>query len=284
MKLKNFFKFTRSLTLVAIISCSAYAENKMIDAIALVVNNEPITVYDIDQRMAKTKEKKAAAVSALIDKKLFDQEIEKKNISADVFDINNYLEKIAASNGMDLYTFKSIVKQKYKDYDAFEEGIKQQVLKDKLAQQLVRGKLAVANDDDLKIYYDNNISQFTTAKTLKVVQYTSKNKRDLQMSQKTPMSNIQSVQKTSIELNQAQLNSQLRYMINNTKENQFTPIFTADKQYVSLFIVKKEGVETLPFEEVKKRIFAVVMQEREKAFLKEYFEKLKLTADIKIVR
>lgn len=284
MKLKNFFKFTRSLTLVAIISCSAYAENKMIDAIALVVNNEPITVYDIDQRMAKTKEKKAAAVSALIDKKLFDQEIEKKNISADVFDINNYLEKIAASNGMDLYTFKSIVKQKYKDYDAFEEGIKQQVLKDKLAQQLVRGKLAVANDDDLKIYYDNNISQFTTAKTLKVIQYTSKNKRDLQMSQKTPMSNIQSVQKTSIELNQAQLNSQLRYMINNTKENQFTPIFTADKQYVSLFIVKKEGVETLPFEEVKKRIFAVVMQEREKTFLKEYFEKLKLTADIKIVR
>ncbi len=44
------------------------------------------------------------------------------------------------------------------------------------------------------------------------------------------------------------------------------------------------GVTTLKFEDVKSKIFNTLMSEREQKFLKEYFEKLKLTADIKVIR
>lgn len=49
-------------------------------------------------------------------------------------------------------------------------------------------------------------------------------------------------------------------------------------------IVQKENQQTIAFEDVKDRIFNIIMQDREKTYLKDYFEKLKLSADIKIVR
>jgi hypothetical protein len=76
----------------------------------------------------------------------------------------------------------------------------------------------------------------------------------------------------------------MQYLLNETKVNSFTPIFTANKQFVSLFLVKKNGSTALSFESVKARIFNDIMSTREKKYLKDYFEKQKLTADIKIVR
>ena len=79
-------------------------------------------------------------------------------------------------------------------------------------------------------------------------------------------------------------NLKCNFLLNETKTNTFTPIFTANKQFVALFIIKKEGTTALNFETVKGKIFNDIMTTREKKHLKEYFEKQKLTADIKIVR
>lgn len=256
----------------------------IVDAIALVVNDDPITLYDIEKRKVQNNLSKEDAVSQLIDEALFNQLVRKNNISADIFDVNNYLEKIAASNGMDLYTFKSIIKQKYKDYDRYEEQTRQLIIRQKLTDKLVRGNLKIADEKDLEIYYENNISKFQMASNVKAVQYASKNKADLIKSTKNPNAEIEGISKTAIDLNQNNLNPQLRYIINETKINQFTPVFTANKQFVTLLITHKENQQTIPFEEVKDRIFNVVMQDREKKYLKDYFEKLKLSADIKIVR
>ncbi len=256
----------------------------VIDAIALIVNNEPITLYDIDKRMVQNNMNKKEAVSSLIDEALYKQLIEEKNIKVDIFDINNYLEKIAAQNGMDLYTFKSVVKQQYKDYEAYEEEIRRRIEREKLISILVRGNLAIANEEDLKIYYENNQNQFSTAKNIEVVQYVSKNRNELVSLMNNPMVIVKDVEQSTIVLEQNRLNSQLRYLLNDTKINQFTPIFTTDHQYVTLLVNKKIGVETIAFDEVKNKIFGVIMQKREADFLKEYFEKIKLTADIKVLR
>ncbi|MFV0563311.1 peptidyl-prolyl cis-trans isomerase [Malaciobacter mytili] len=255
----------------------------IIDAVALIVNNEPITLYDIDKRMVQSNMNKKEAVSSLIDEVLYKQLIEEKNIKVDIFDINNYLEKVAAQNGMDLYTFKSVVKQKYKDYEAYEEETKRRIEREKLISTLVRGNLAIANEEDLKIYYENNQNQFSTAKEIEVVQYASKDRGALVSVMNNPMA-TKDVEQSTIVLEQNQLNSQLRYLLNDTNINQFTPIFAANSKYVTLLVKEKKGVETIAFDEVKNKIFSVIMQKREADFLREYFEKIKLTADIKVVR
>ncbi len=256
----------------------------MVDGIALVVNDDPITLFDIEKKKYQKKLSKEDAVSQLIDETLFTQLVRKNNISADIFDVNNYLEKLAASNGMDLYAFKSIIKQKYKDYSRYEEQTKNLIIRQKLTDKLVRGNIKLASEEDLKIYYENNTSKFQMASKVKAIQYASKDKVALNNIRKEPMAEIPGVSKSKIELDQTNLNPQLRYIINETKINQFTPIFTSNKQFVSLLIMEKEDQETIKFENVRDRIFNIVMQDREKKYLKDYFEKLKLSADIKIVR
>ena len=276
--------FSAKKILLVFLTLTTMSFAQLVDAIALIVNDQPITLYDIEKRKVQANLPKDKAVAQLIDEVLFDQQIEEHNITADIFDVNNYLEKIAASNGMDLYAFKSIIKQKYQDYNAYEEQTRQIIIRQKLTDKLVRGNLKIATDEDLNIYYENNKNLFSTASNVKAIQYSSTNNKSLQEAIKNPMINVLDVKKAPVELNQANLNPQLRYIINETEINQFTPVFTSNKQYVALLISEKENEEVLKFEDVKDRIFNIIMQDREKKYLKDYFEKLKLSADIKIVR
>jgi parvulin-like peptidyl-prolyl isomerase len=257
---------------------------QMVNGIAITVNDEPITLYDIDRTMAVNKVGKNEAVSYLIDKVLYDQLVQENNISADIFDINDYIEKLANANGMDVYTFKSIVKQKYSDYEVFENEAKNTVIRQKLVQKIVKGQLTIATQEDMELYYEKNKNQFLTAKNFDVIQYSSKNKASLIATIKNPLLIAEDVEKNTISLDSEKLQTQMQYLLNETQENSFTPIFTANKQYVTLFIQKKTGSTPLAFESVKAKIFNDIMSLREKMYLKDYFEKQKLTADIKIVR
>ncbi|XPV68422.1 MAG: peptidyl-prolyl cis-trans isomerase [Halarcobacter sp.] len=276
-------KGTRLLFILLTVLTFSHGSN-LIDAVALVVNDEPITLFDIEKRKYQKKISKEKAVSQLIDEVLYEQLVEKYNITADIFDINSYLEKIAASNGMDLYTFKSVLRQKYKNYDRYEEEVRNTIIKEKLTEKLVRGNIKIATEEDLKIYYENNKSMFEAAANVKAIQYVSPNRESLISITKNPMMEVDDVTKTPVNLEQAKLNPQLRYVINGTKINHFTPIFNANKDFVTLLITKKENLQTIAYADVRDRIFNIVMQDRQQKYLKDYFEKLKLSADIKIVR
>lgn len=269
---------------VALLMVVSISFAEIINGIALTVNDEPITLYDIEKRKLEANITKDKAVSQIIDEVLFNQLVKKYNISADLFDVNNYLEKVAASNGMDLYTFKSVIKQKYKDYNKYEEQTKKQIIRQKLTGKLVRGNIKIATEEDLKIYYENNSNMFKIATSVKAIQYSSQDRNELISAAQNPMLSSTSVEKTPIDLDQRSLNPQLRYMINETKENQFTPIFKAGDKFVTLMILQKQNVQTIAFEDVRDRIFNIIMQDREQKYLKDYFDKLKLSANIRIVR
>ena len=256
----------------------------IVNGVALTVNDQPITIYDIDKTVSINKISKNEAVGLLIDKTLYEQAVSQNNITADVFDVNEYIEKLAKANGMDLYSFKAIVKQKYANYADFEEEAKDAVIRQKLIQKIVKGQLAVATQEDMELYYEKNKGQFSTSKAYEVTQYTSKNKASLANAINNPMVIAADVEKTSLKLGVQSLQPQMQFLLNDTKLNTFTPIFTANKQFVSLFVIKKEGTTSLDFETVKAKIFNDMMSLREKKYLKDYFEKQKLTADIKIVR
>ncbi len=260
----------------------SYAQ--VINAIALVVNDDAITIYDIEHKMKLFNINKDEAIGQLVDEVLFKDLITENNISADIFDVNSYLEKVASNNGMDLYTFKSIIKQKYKNYAAYEDNIKNNIIKQKLSNKLIRGNLKIANEVDLKIFYENNANLFQSASKIYVRKYASSSKKELLLIQTNPMLNSANVEQSDIILKQDELNSQLRFIISDTKINTFTPIFSSNKKYTSLLIKKKEDIKTIKFEDVRDRIFNIVMQDRERKYLKDFFDRLKLTANIRIVR
>ena len=153
-----------------------------------------------------------------------------------------------------------------------------------MIQKIVKGQLPIATQEDMELYYEKNKDQFSTSKFYEVTQYSSTNKASLVGSINNPMVIADDVQKTSLKLSIDNLQPQMQFLLNETKINSFTPIFSANKQFISLFVIRKEGTTALGFETVKAKIFNDIMTTREKKHLKEYFEKQKLTADIKIVR
>ncbi|MGB5792673.1 peptidyl-prolyl cis-trans isomerase [Poseidonibacter sp.] len=270
--------------LLSLFICSSLSFASMINGVALTVNDEAITLYDIDKTMSEQNISKNQAVGLLVDKILYEQVIKKNRISVDIFDINTYAEKLANSNNMDVYTFKTIVTQKYGDYSIFEEDAKKVITRQKLIERLVKGQLKIATDEDISIYYDNNKNKFQTAEKFSVVQYSSKRKASLVSTIKSPLIANKEVKRNAFILENENLNPQLQYLLNETKANSFTPIFRINDEFTTIFVIKKEGKSTLNYETVKSKIFNDIMETREKKFLKEYFEKEKLTADIKIVR
>ena len=269
---------------LAFLLCSSLSLAGVINGVALTVNDDPITLYDIDQTMVTKNINKNQAVSLLVDKILYDQLLQKNNITADIFDVNEYVEKLAKSNNMDIFAFKSIVRQKYPDYSVFEAETKNVVTRQKLIKKLVQGQLKIATEEDMKLHYENNQNKYTTIKTVEAIQYLTNKKSSLLAVIKSPLLVPQDVQRNPLTLQVKDLDPQMQYLLNNTNQNSFTPIFTSNKMYNALFIIKKEGVDTLDFEVVKNKVFNEVMALREKKYLKDFFEKQKLTADIKIIR
>jgi hypothetical protein len=255
-----------------------------LNGIAIIVNEEPITMYDVEKTMQVNGVSQQEAISYLIDKALFDEMVKEHGISADIFEINEYIERLANSNGMDLYAFKSIIKQEYPNYEVFENEARNAVIRQKLIAKLVRDNLPVANDEDMRLYYEKNQHKYLSAKTFEVVQYTSKNKASLNQAIQNPMQVVNEVNKTALTLEANSLQPQLQFILNGTKEHTFSPIFTADQHFVSMYVSKKSGSVAESYESAKAKVFNDIMMQREQAFLKEEFEKQKLTADIKVLR
>ena len=255
----------------------------LVNAVAITINETPITLYDIDKEMETKKMSKDQAVSQLIDKVLYEQAIETKRITVDIFDIDSYIEKLAASNKMNVLDFKSLVRQQ-EDYASFKNKIKKQITHQKLIAKIAGGKLTIATEEDLKIYYDNNKEQFNIADTINVVAYVSKNKTLLNQLKKNPMLQDKEILVQNITMKQSELNPQTKYILNSTSTKQFSAIFAQNKNYNMFFVREKKDIKTLTFNDVKDRIFQVVMKKREQDYLKEYFETSKITADIKVLR
>ncbi len=255
----------------------------LVDAIALIVNNKPITLYDIDQEILKTNLSKEKAVSKLIDDIIYAQEIKKYNIDITILDIDNYIEKLSAANNMSLLDFKMLIRQK-EDYDQFISKIKKQLIHQELIKKIAQGHIKIASDNDMKIYYKNNKQQYTVANSIDVIAYISKDKRILEQLKENPMFNTQGIISQNLTLKQTELNPQIKYIISNTKSHEFSTIFSQGGNYNIFFIKDKKDIKTLTFDEVKKDIFNNMMKKREQSYLQNYFETLKMTADVKILR
>jgi hypothetical protein len=255
----------------------------LVNAIAISVNDYPITLEDIDNKMTQMKVTKENAIATLIDELLYQQSLEKYNINVDNFDVDNYIEKIAKNNKMSSFEFKNAIKQQ-EDYDGFLEKIRLQLRHQKLISAISANNLIIANEEDLKIYYNNNISQFKIAKKIDAIHYTSKDKNLLEQLKINPLLVDVNLNVKNETFDVDAVSPQMRYILSQTNEKKFSSIFPENQTYNMVFVSKKDDIKEIPFENVKDDIFNTIMTQRENEYLKNYFEKLKITAEIKFIK
>jgi len=256
----------------------------LVNKIVLAVNGEPITSYDIDLKMQELHISKKQAINMIIENILYKQELEKNNIKVDIFDVEDYIKKLASANGLTPYEFKNAISEQ-QDYSNFEKRLKEKILHEKLIRKISSNKIKFANDEDLKIYYQNHIENFKVPSTVEVTLYKSRKRFALEQIKNNPLANQQDVEikNLTIDLNQDHISNEARYILINSKIKSFSPIFIDNKAYNMFYIISKKNIKVVPFEKVKNKIFQIVMSQREDEFLKDYFTKLKLKANIKFL-
>jgi len=256
----------------------------LVDGVSIVVNNSPITLYEIKKYSIDFKIPVNKAVEALIRKKLEEKLIKKYDLSASDIEINDEIEKISSRANLSIVDFENYLAKKGIDIEQYKKDLTKKIVQRKLYKKLVSTRIKRATEQELKDYYQRNINLYSIPQMIEVTQYSSKNKQLLEKLIKNPMLNIDTITRKNKVLKTKNLNPKLFYILQQTKENSFTPVLTLKDGFVCFYIKKKINVKPIPFKKVKNSIFAEIMNKREKDIIKSYFDKLVSQANIKVLR
>jgi peptidyl-prolyl cis-trans isomerase SurA len=153
------------------------AEPLIIDRIVAVVNDEIITLFDLNQ-ILKPYEKNLRAqdyspederqklfklrseiLNNMIDQKLADQQIKKYKIEASEQEINMTIERIKESRSLTDEDLRAKLAEEGITLEEFRENLKQQLLRSKLVNREIKSKIAIT-DEEIEKYYNDHIEKY----------------------------------------------------------------------------------------------------------------------------
>jgi len=270
--------------IIATYVCSTLAFSGIITGVSVVINNEPITLYEVYKYSQQYKISKKESLDILIRQKLEDAEIKKYRISANLFEVDERLSNLAGQNNLSQYEFLNLLKSKNIKIDEYKADLKTKIKKEKLYRKIFADKISTINPEAVESFYKENPNQFAVAGSFDVSIYTSKNQADLQAIIQNPMLRLENVKVEDKLLVASTLDNKLKGLLNTTKEGSFTQILSIQNQSTMFFVKAKKDVTTIAFDKVKDRIASVLSRQQEEKTINEYFEKLKASASIKVLR
>ncbi len=267
-----------------LLASATLAMGGLVDAVSIVVDDMPITLYEIyktEKQMGLSKKK---AVEYLIRKKLREEELKRLGITVDEFDIDNEIEKIAKQNGIDSLKLRAILTQRGVDWKAYKRKIKERLLQERLYRQIVSTKIQPPSEETLKEYYQLHLNEFSIPEAIQVIQYSAPNREALREAMQNPLAQVPGVTRKPETIRPDQVNRRLLFLLTQTPKGHFSEVVPVQGQYVTFYIQDFVNPHPLPFEQVKQRVYTQWMEAKRQEAIKSHFDKLRAEADIKILR
>lgn len=255
-----------------------------IDGVSVIINKEPITLYDVFKYSQRFNISKKESLDILVRQKLEDSEIKKLGISVDNFEVDQYIENLAISNNMSQYDFLNMIRSKNIEVSEYKEDLKKKLQRDKLYKKIINTKMQQMSDGELQAYYNDNLHEFSQASAFDVTIYTSANQQSLAAIQSNPMSAVSDVGLQEGRIDAGKADPQLLALLNKTPKGKFSSISKSDSNYVMFFVKEKHNVQSVSFADAKNYIYNKLGEGKEQKAIEEYFEKLKSSANIQVVR
>jgi parvulin-like peptidyl-prolyl isomerase len=255
-----------------------------IDGVSVIINKEPITLYDVFKYSQRFNISKKESLDILVRQKLEDSEIKKLGISVDNFEVDQYIENLAISNNMSQFDFLNMIRSKNIEVSEYKEDLKKKLQRDKLYKKIISTKMQQMSDGELQAYYNDNLHEFSQASAFDVTIYTSANQQSLAAIQSNPMSAASDVQLQEGRIDAGKTDPQLLTLLNKTPKGKFSSISKSDSNYVMFFVKEKHNVQSVSFADAKNYIYNKLGEGKEQKAIEEYFEKLKSSANIQVVR
>lgn len=256
---------------------------QMINGIAAIVENEPITLYEVYSLKEQLRASEQDALNLLIRDRLEDAQIKNLNISVTPFELNDRIESIAKQNGMTNSQFRSSIQAQGMDFLEFKNKIEKKMLQEKLYKSILAEAGKNVNEQKAKMYFDANPDKFKVFSTAKVILYRAKNPEELE-AQKTSPSLLSSVQTQELSLDYQSIDPRLAAIIAGTNNGEFTQILQGADSFDMFYVKEKIGSYAPSFADVKDNVINELYQGEQEKLMADYFDKLRAKAKIQILR
>jgi peptidyl-prolyl cis-trans isomerase SurA len=154
---------------------------EVVDRIVAVVNDEIISLYELNQlakpytakikaaRYSYDQERKmifqvkAKLLNDLINQKLADQQLKRHNITVDETEMDNVIERIKEGAFLTDEEMRAKLASQGLTMEEFRKRTKEQLLRRKLLNREIRSKIVITQDD-IKTYYESHIDEYAGEK------------------------------------------------------------------------------------------------------------------------
>jgi len=271
----------KKLILLGCVVLFSFAQAKMVNGIAMIVNGEAITTSEIravEQQMGLSKKQ---AIDILVQDRL--QKSAMKKISIPESDVDAKISQIAAQNNVSVPKMQQMLKQQGTSWTKYRKAIKESLKKQKFYREKVAATLPKPSEDELRIFYENHKKEFIIPTSVSLIEYSAKSEQAMKDFLRTKKKG-HGVKSRSVKKSTSNLNSALLGTILQTQNGSFTRPFNAGDRYISYKVISKNGQKSMSFEDAKGAVAARWRQQQQGKALKDYFEKMKTNADIKVIR
>jgi len=257
------------------------SQAKMINAIAIVVEGEPITTAEIKAVQTQMGVSKKEAQNMLIDNRL--QKASMRDIVVSEDEIELRVTKIAKKNNLTLKQMEKELKKQGLSWSKFREQIATSLKKQKFFRSKIAKTIPTPSTDELKIYYKKHSEEFKLPSSISATQYSAKSKKHLIAFLKDG-SYKSKVKKGDIIYKGADLTPQLMSMFAGIPLGGYTEIFNNGSRFV-VFRVDGQGAGVVkPFNQVQYKVATAWRMEQQTKTIQEYFKKMRRDASIEIIR
>ena len=271
----------KKLLILSLFMLATLAQAKVYNAIAIVVNGEPITTVEISAVQKQLRVSKKEAQEMLIDNRL--QKAAMKGIKVSDDEIDKRIELVAKQNSITVKKMQGILKKQGQSWNKFRDQMKTGIQKQKFFRTKIAKNIPVPSDDELKIFYKNHPELFSMPSSITVMEYSASSAGKIQALLANPAKQ-KGVKRKKKTFKGADITPQLLAMISQTPIGSFTPAFNNGNAFVTYKVLSKGKGKLKPFEDVKNNVIMAWKKEQQGDAVKEYFEKIKSNASIEYIR
>ena len=269
------------LLILAFAFVSANAE--VVNSVIAVVENEPITNYELAQVKKERRVGDAEALEILINSKVKTAEIKKRGIMVNSYEIDQRIAAIAAQNNMSVEALHAAAAKDGISKAKFREDVKKSLQEEKLYGAFENEIRKSVTPENVRQFYNQNLSLFTTFDSVTLTRFIAKSADRLNAVLKNPNARPSGVHVQKGTLKNSQMDEGLRYIITNVAQGEFSPVIPTANGYETFYVNSKSGVQTADFESVQEKAIEAYVLSKRQQMLKEFNERLRSNANVRII-
>ena len=269
-----------------ILSLCVFLNAEVYDGVAIVVKDRAITLYEIKKEMETSKVDVKKASDILIRKRLEEIETQERKITVNSSEVYDDIKKTAARNNLNISEFYEAVRESSGlSSTELKEKVKHKLLSQKLYSAIAYSSVSQPSEEDVLEYYEMHKENYKHPSSFTVIIYQAKEKSRIQEKINNPMFYSPDIATNEQVLPYDRISPELASLLERTALNSFTAVIPDGKKgYMSFYIKEIESAKEGGVESVKNQIINSIMAEQREQVLGEYFARLRLNADINIIR